>query len=159
MRYSKVRIESMGYELAPVVVTPVPAVPEFTTTGATLVVANSSTVNGAAGRLTDRLAVAGFSTGTPANGSEGQLQVTKIYYDPSNENAEAVAESVRLALGGGDIQLCEMGVPAPVDSGDVGDASIVVSMGNDIVDKSLEELQGLTTTDDATTETTAPADG
>ena len=44
-----------------------------------------------------------------------------------------------------------MGVPAPVESGDIGDASIVVSMGNDVADVPLEQLQGLVplSTDDA----------
>lgn len=134
-----------------------PTAPDLVTEGATVIVANSSNINGAAGRMTDRLAIAGFSVGTPTNGSEGQLEVTKIYFDPSNENAQAVAESVRLALGGGDITLFEMGVPAPVESGDIGDASVLVSMGNDVSDKSLEELQGLVpadTGDDADAETT-----
>lgn len=150
--------------------TTAPPVLDLVTDGATVVVANSSTVDGAAGRMTDRLAAAGFTTGTATNGSEGQLEVTKIYYDPANEDAQAVAESLRAALGGGDIQLFEMGVPAPVESGDIGDASIVVSMGNDTADRSLEELQGLVvpdSTDDSgegsdttePTETTAPSDG
>jgi hypothetical protein len=152
--------------------TTAPTVLDLVTEGATVVVANASTVDGAAGRMTDRLAVAGFTMGTATNGSEGQLEVTKIYYDPANEDAQAVAESLRAALGGGDIQLFEMGVPAPVESGDIGDASIVVAMGNDTADRSLEELQGLVvpdSTDDTgdgegtdttePTETTAPADG
>ncbi len=132
-----------------------PVVIDLVTEGATVVVANSSNINGAAGRMSDRLAIAGFTMGEPTNGSEGQLEVTKIYFDPANENAQPVAESVRAALGGGDIQLFEMGVPAPTESGDIGDATIVVSMGNDTADRSLEELQGLVaptedTTDDST---------
>lgn len=144
--------------LPPVATTTPVTAPELVTEGAIVVVANSSGINGAAGRLTDRLAIAGFSTGAATNGTEGQLNVTKIYYDPSNTNAQAVAESVRLALGDGDIQLFEMGVPAPVESGDVGDATVVVSMGNDVADKSLEELQGVAAIESTPT-TSAPADG
>jgi len=83
-----------------------------------------------------------------------------------------VAESLRDALGGGDIQLLEMGVPAPVESGDIGDASIVILMGNDTADTPLDELQGCaappaeessteessteeSSTEESTTETTA----
>jgi hypothetical protein len=130
------------------------------TDGAVLIVANASGINGAAGRMTDALAIAGFSTGSATNSSEGQLETTKIYYDTANASAEAVANSVRIALGGGTIQVLEMGTPAPVDSGEVGGASIVVAMGNDIADKSLAELQGLTTTDaTAETETEESSDG
>jgi hypothetical protein len=66
-----------------------------------------------------------------------------------------------------------MGVPAPVESGDIGDASIVVSMGNDTADTPLDELQGCaapsadetaeessteeSTTEDTTADTTADA--
>jgi hypothetical protein len=130
------------------------------TDGAVLIVANASGINGAAGRMTDALAIAGFSTGSATNSSEGQLETTKIYYDNANASAEAVANSVRIALGGGTIQVLEMGTPAPVDSGEVGGASIVVAMGNDIADKSLAELQGLTTADaTAETETEESSDG
>ena len=120
----------------------VPDEPDYVTEGAVVIVANSSNVNGAAGRMSDRLAAVGFEMGTATNGTEGQLEVTKIYYDPANENALPVAESLREALGGGDIQVFEVGVPAPVDSGDPGDATVIVSMGNDTADKTLEELQG-----------------
>ncbi len=144
--------------LAPAPTTTLAPEPELVTEGAVVVVANSSGINGAATRMTDRLAIAGFRMGDPTNGSEGQLQITKVYFDPSNDSAQAVAESVRLALGGGDIELFEMGVPAPVESGEIGDATVLVSMGNDAADKSLEELQGLVVVAD-TTDTTAPADG
>jgi hypothetical protein len=112
------------------------------TEGATLIVANASGINGAAGRMTDALAIAGFTTGEPTNSSEGQLEISKVYFDADDAAAEAVANSVRLALGGGAIEVLPMGVPAPVESGEVGDASVVVAMGNDVSDKTLEELQG-----------------
>lgn len=160
--------------VAPATTTTEVTVPEFVTEGATVVVANSSTINGAAGRLSERLAVAGFTMGDPTNGSEGQLEITKIYVDPDDADAEAVAESVRLALGVGDIELFELGVPAPVESGDVGDATVVVSMGNDVADVPLEVLQGTAPAtdstdadddsgdaddaDDDTTDTTEPSD-
>ena len=139
----------------------VPDEPDYVTEGAIVIVANSSNVDGGAGRMSDRLAAVGFEMGAATNGTEGQLEVTKIYYDPENEDALPVAESLREALGGGDIQVFEVGVPAPVDAGDPGDATVIVSMGNDTADKSLEELQGRApaatddeTGDDESTDTT-----
>jgi hypothetical protein len=116
--------------------------PEYVTEGAGVVVGNASGVDGAAGRLSERLVAVGFTVGPATNATESNLAVSKIYYDPANEQAQPVAESLREALGGGDIQLLEMGAPPPVESGDIGGASIVVAMGDDIADKSLEELQG-----------------
>ena len=141
----------------------VPDEPDYVTDGAIVIVANSSNVNGAAGRMSDRLAAVGFEMGTPTDGTEGQLEVTKIYYDTANENALPVAESLREALGGGDIQVVEMGVPAPVESGNPGDATVVVSMGNDTADETLESLQGRSTstddsTDDSSTDSTDSTD-
>ena len=143
----------------------------YDTEGATVIVANASGINGAAGRMSDALEIVGFSVGEPTNSSDaiGQLETTQVYYDPDAERAKPVAESVREALGGGDIELLEVGVPAPVESGELGDATVLVLMGNDVSDKSLEELQGLVSpattspasddeTDD-TTETTEAPDG
>ena len=64
-------------------------------------------------------------------------------------------EAARETLGGGDIELFEMGVPAPVESGEIGNATVLVSMGNDTADKSLEELQGLVVPEETTPDTTA----
>jgi hypothetical protein len=139
--------------------------PEYVTEGAGVVVGNASGIDGAAGRMSERLVAAGFTVGEATNATESNLAVTKIYYDPANEQAQPVAESLREAFGGGDIQLLEMGAPPPVESGDIGGASIVVAMGDDIADKTLEELQGRapaaeetaeeTTAEDTTSEETA----
>jgi len=116
---------------------------DLVTEGATVVVANASGIDGAAGRMTDALAEVGFTTGTATNSSEGPLETTKIYHDPESENALPVAESVRLALGGGDIEVLELAVPAPTDTGELGDdVTVLVAMGNDTADKTLDELQG-----------------
>lgn len=115
---------------------------ELVTEGASIVVANASGVDGSAGRMTDALGAVGFSTGDATNSSEGQIETSKIYYDPANAAAKAVADSLREALGGGDIEVLELAVPAPTDTGEIGDASIVLAMGNDTADKTLDELQG-----------------
>lgn len=115
---------------------------ELVTEGATVVVANASGIDGSAGRMTDALAEVGFATGTATNSSEGQLATSKVYYDPANEDARAVADSLREALGAGDIEVLELAVPAPTSDGEIGDASILLAMGNDTADKTLDELQG-----------------
>ena len=150
------------------------AAPTTTTTialiteGATVAVANASGINGGAGRLSDRLEVAGFTMTDPTNSADsvGQLATSQVYFVADDEEALAVAQSIRLVLGGGDIEIVEVGTPAPTSSGELGSATVVVLMGNDVVDKSLEELQGLvvatpeTTTPDetATTDSTSPAE-
>jgi hypothetical protein len=137
----------------PTAVTTVPPI-VLVTDGASIVVANASGINGAAGRMSDAIALAGFDTGSAANSSEGQLATSKVYYDPDNASAKAVADSLREALGGGDIQVLELTVPAPLNDPDgLGEASIILAMGNDVADKTLDELQGRVTVtpDDETT--------
>lgn len=124
------------------------------TDGATIVIANASGVDGAAGRMTDNLEVAGFTAGDATNSSEGPLATTKIYYDPDNAAAKPVADSLREALGGGDIEVLELTVPAPLtDPDSIGEASVLVAMGNDVADTPLDELQGrVPSTDDSSDE-------
>ena len=131
-----------------------PTTVAYVTEGASVMVTNASRVDGAAGRMTERLTAVGFTTVEPGNYSLGTLEVTKIYQDPANAQALAVAESLKAAFGGGDIEILEMGAPPPVDGGDALGATVLVAMGNDIADKTLEELQGITTTTTAAPETT-----
>lgn len=127
---------------------------ELVTEGATVVVANASSVNGAAGRLTERLAAAGFTTIEATNSSEGPLQTTKVYFNASVDGAQAVAESLAAAFGGGDITAEPLPTPAPLsDPEAIGEATVLVALGEDIVDKSLEELAGGGAADDDGDET------
>jgi hypothetical protein len=133
----------------------------YVTEGASVIVTNASRVDGAAGRMSDRLAQVGFTVVEAGNYSLGTIETTQILYDPTNPQALAVAQSVQQALGGGDIQVIEMGSPPPVDGGDLKGATVLVAMGNDTADKTLEELQGIappstTAPTDSTTETSAP---
>jgi hypothetical protein len=135
--------------------TTTPTTVAYVTEGASVMVTNASRIDGAAARMTDRLAAVGFTTVEPGNYSLGTLEVSKIYHDPANPQALAVAESLKAAFGGGDIEIVEMGTPPPVDGGDALGATVLVAMGNDIADKTLEELQGITTTTAAPETTTA----
>jgi hypothetical protein len=131
------------------IVTTPPAAPTtiaYVTEGASVMVTNASRVDGAAGRMSDRLAAVGFTMVEPGNYSLGTIEVTKIYQDPANPQAMVVAESLKAALGGGAIEIVEMGTPPPVDGGDAKGATVLIAMGNDTADKTLDELQGITTT-------------
>jgi hypothetical protein len=140
------------------IVTTPPATPTtiaYATEGASVMVTNASRIDGAAGRMSERLAAVGFTMVEPGNYSLGTIEVTKIYQDPANPQAMAVAESLKAAFGGGAIEIVEMGTPPPVDGGDAKGATVLIAMGNDIADKTLDELQGITTTT-AAPESTAP---
>ena len=134
----------------------------YVTEGASVIVTNASRVDGAAGRMSDRLAQVGFTVVEPGNYSLGTIETTQILYDPTNPQALPVAQSLQQALGGGDIQVVEIGSPAPVEGGDLKGATVLVAMGNDTADKTLDELQGIappstTASTESTTESSAPA--
>jgi hypothetical protein len=93
--------------------------------------------------MSDRLAAVGFTVVEPDNYTLGDLETTQILYDPTNAAALPVAQSLQAAFGGGSIQVVEIGSPPPIAGGDMRGATVLVAMGNDIADKSLEELQGV----------------
>jgi hypothetical protein len=142
----------------PVTTEPAPTTttePPLVVDGATVVVANANGVNGSAGAMSDLLAEVGYIMGTPTNATTGQLDSTVIYYDPDNEAALAVAESVNRSLGG-DSNVAQVGTPAPAGDGSV-DGDVLVLLGNDKAGRSLAELAPATgADDDAETTVTAP---
>lgn len=110
--------------------------PQVVTTGATVVVANASSVNGSAGRMTELLQAEGFELGTPTNSTEGSLGASKVYYDGDDEAALAVAESL-VRVFGGVIQLVELPTVPPVESSDLGGATVLLALGDDFADQVL----------------------
>lgn len=116
-------------------VTTTTEVPAIVTEGATVIVANASSVNGSAGRMSELLAAEGFDMGTPTNSTEGTLGASKIYYI-DDEAALVVAESL-VRVFGGVIQLIEMPTVPPVSSSDIGDAGVLVALGDDFADQLL----------------------
>ncbi len=116
-------------------VTTTTALPEIVTEGATVIVANASSVNGSAGRMSELLAAEGFDMGTPTNSTEGALGASKIYYI-DDEAALVVAESL-VRVFGGVIQLVEMPTVPPVSSSEIGDAGVLVALGDDFADQLL----------------------
>lgn len=142
-------VTSSTTEPAPTSTTEPPLVFE----GAVVVVANANNVNGSAGAMSDLLGGAGFSMGTPTNASTGQLETTVIYFDPANENAQIVAESVNRVLGG-DSSISQVGTPAQTQSGEL-EGDVLVLLGNDKAGSTLEELAP-GAAGDAETTVTAP---
>ena len=116
------------------------AVPEIVTDGAVVIVANASSINGSAGRMSELLAAEGFDMGTPTNSTEGALGASKIYYI-DDEAALAVAESLVRAFGGV-IQIVEIPAVPPISSSELGDAGVIVALGDDFAD---QLLPGVTT--------------
>ncbi|MFN3257495.1 MAG: LytR C-terminal domain-containing protein [Ilumatobacter sp.] len=117
--------------------------PPLVTEGATVVVANSSIVGGAAGRMTDELGLTGFTTATPTNGID-KVDDSIVYYSDA-EGAQAVAESVGRALGGVTVEALPETVPT--ESGDIAGAQVLVLLGNNQADRTIDQLSGTATPD------------
>jgi hypothetical protein len=130
--------------------TTLPAVRE----GATVIVANSSNINGSAGQMSRTLEEAGYTLGEATNGTLGQLEVSRIYYDAANPAALAVAETLSRDLGGG-VEIAVVETPPPIESGDLAGAGVLLLLGVDKAGKSLEELSTPATT--APSGVTAPS--
>ncbi len=114
--------------------------PPLVTEGATVIVANASGIGGSAGRMTDTLELAGFTTGAPTNSTAGQLEASVVYYDPGIAAAEDVANSVARVMGGLTVETVPD--PVPVDSGTLGDAGVLVMLGTNEADQTLEQMSG-----------------
>jgi hypothetical protein len=120
--------------------------------GATIVVANASTVNGAAGILTTALVGKGF-TAAKATNSAGKQDVSTVLYNATDPDALLVAQSVATLMGG--IEVSELGTPPPTKDGTLADGvTVVVMLGND---KANTVLDAMSTT--STTTTVAGATG
>jgi hypothetical protein len=109
----------------------------LTTEGATVVVANGNTIGGSAGRMSDALGDAGYNMGSPTNAASN-VEESVVYYDTSNTAAQGVAESVARSLGGVTVE--PAGTPAPTGSGSLDGAGVIVVLGNNQADKTLETL-------------------
>ena len=124
------------------------------TEGATVIVANASGVGGSAGRMTDTLALAGFTMGEPTNATSGQIEDSIVYYDPGIAAAQDVADSVAFVMGG--VVVETVPTPPPVEGGSLGDAGVLVMLGSNQADKTLEEMIGEEAVEDTTATGTSP---
>jgi len=119
--------------------TPPSTEPPFVTDGASVVVANASGVPGSAGRMTDELAAVGFETGTATNATSGQQEASTVHYDPTIAAAQSVADSVARVMGGLTVETVPD--PVPVDGGSLDGAGVLVMLGTNEADQSLDDLQ------------------
>lgn len=118
-------------------------VPPIVTEGASVIVANANGLGGSAGAMSRALeAGAGFTMATPTDASStvGTLELTVIYFEPSNTAAQPVAESLGRVLGGvSTIAPLPDGTPPTID-GELGGADVLLMLGLDKANKTLEEL-------------------
>ncbi len=115
------------------------------TAGALVVVANSSHQNGVAKTLSSALQGQGFTMGTPVNGSAKEA-ATKIQYKSGDTTAQQVAQSIAVLMGvAAPIEV----MPTPVALSDptaLGDATVLVLLGDDKAGKTLAQMTGAAAT-------------
>jgi hypothetical protein len=122
---------------------PLPTEPQVTvftptTTGATVLVANSSHQNGVAKTLSTALQGNQFTMGEPTNGATKEA-VTRIQYLDGDPAAEAVARSVAALMGVATVEI----MPTPVSLQDptlLGAATVLVLLGDDKAGKTLAQM-------------------
>ncbi|MEP7203023.1 MAG: LytR C-terminal domain-containing protein [Ilumatobacteraceae bacterium] len=123
--------EQLPVETQPTVFTP-------TTSGANVLVANSSHANGVAGTLTTALQGNQFTMGTPTNGATKEA-VTQVQYLSGDAAAEAVARSVAALMGVTTVEP----MPTPVllqDPTLLADNTVLVLLGDDKAGKTLAQM-------------------
>ncbi len=104
------------------------------TTGFKVQVVNAAGVSGAAGDMTVGLQGIGFIVQPALTKSDAtpKQTVTKVYYFAGSE---AAAASVAAALGG--VETAPMPDPVPSETGNIGEASVMVLLGTDLAGKPL----------------------
>jgi hypothetical protein len=117
-------------------------VPSLITTGASVMVANANSVSGSATAMTRALETGGgFVVVDPTNSSVtiGDLDVSVIYFVPSNPAAQTVANSLATVLGGV-ATVAPMPETPPTRDGALNGAEVLLMLGNDKAGKTLAEL-------------------
>ncbi len=104
------------------------------TTGFKVQVVNAAGVSGAAGDMTVALQGLGFIVQPALTKSDAtpKQTVTKVYYF---SGSEAAAASVAASLG--NVETAPMPDPVPSETGNIGEASVMVLLGTDLAGKPL----------------------
>jgi hypothetical protein len=111
-----------------------------TTTGASVIVVNSSHQNGVAKTLSTALQGQQFTMVAPTNGSTKEA-ATKIQYKDGDTAALAVAQSVAKLMGVATVDV----MPTPValaDPATLADATVLILLGDDKAGKTLAQMTG-----------------
>jgi LytR cell envelope-related transcriptional attenuator len=110
------------------------------TTGASVIVANSSHQNGVAKTLSTALQGQQFTMVAPTNGSTKEA-ATKIQYKDGDTGALAVAQSVAKLMGVATVDV----MPTPValaDPATLAEATVLILLGDDKAGKTLAQMTG-----------------
>ena len=139
--------------------------PALVTSGASVIVANANGVGGSASAMSRALETGGgFVMVDPVNASAtiNDLDISVIYYVPTNPSAQAVADSLAIVLGGVG-SVAPMPDAPPTRDGTLNGADVLLMLGNDKAGKTLAELvpptvaiSPVTNPPIAGTDTTAP---
>ena len=123
--------EVVPEETIPVDTTAAPTIP---LTSFKVQVANASKISGSAGQLTTELQGRGYivQPALNANDATPKQSTTVVYFLPGSE---AQAALVAAELGG--VATAAMPSPIPTDSGNLGEASVLIMLGTDIAGKPL----------------------
>jgi hypothetical protein len=110
------------------------------TTGTKVQVANASTVDGAAGKMTTSLTTKGFEMAEAVSASE-KLEASKVLFAADVPGAEAVAKTLATMLG--NLEVVAQGIPTPTATGTWAEGSgVILMLGNDYAGKTLAEISG-----------------
>jgi hypothetical protein len=110
------------------------------TTGTKVQVANASTVDGAAGKMTTALTTKGFEMAEAVSASE-KVDNSKVLFSADVPGAEAVAKTLGAMLG--NIEVAAQGIPTPTATGTWAEGSgVILMLGNDYAGKTLAEISG-----------------
>jgi hypothetical protein len=117
--------------------------PVTNTTGFKVLVANASGVPGSAGDMSVALQGLGFIVQPPLNKSDAtpKQTLTMVYYIAGQE---ANAANVAAALGG--VATAPMPDPVPTETGNMGEASVLVLLATDLAGKPIAGAAAATTT-------------
>ena len=122
----------------------VPATAGVVTAGAKVVVANASTVDGAAGRFTEVLKGKNFVVVKAVN-APTKRDTTKVYYDATDAAALPVATYLASLIGGVTAEVIPL--PVPLKDGKMPDGvTVLVLLGSDKADKPLGQVDAPATT-------------
>jgi hypothetical protein len=126
-----------------------------TTAGALVLVANFAHQSGVAKTLSTALAGQGFTMATPTTGAAPKQPTTKIQYKDGDPAALAVAQSVAVVMG---VTTALEPMPTPValqDPTTLGDATVLVMLGDDKAGKTLAQMTGAAATPGSSTSSSA----
>ena len=117
-------------------------VPPIVVDGASVVVANANGQGGSASAMSRAIETgAGFTVVDPTNASStiGALEESVIYYAPDDPQAQVVADSLARVLGGvGSVS--PLPETPPTQDGTLNGAQVLLMLGIDKANKTLEEL-------------------